>query len=106
MWALLTSSARLRCVGLTAGLLVATAAGATRPGSRGEATEPGEPFHAQLKEIARAYRAYGYADRRDAAWAPGLCRMPIPYTDYIPGEARLSGSKDTDTHGQKLYFLF
>jgi hypothetical protein len=106
MFTLRTASARLRCVTLAAVLLAVTAAGAARPTAGTDATDPGAPFHAQLKEIARTYPGYGYADYREAAWAPGLCRMPIPYHDYLPGEARLSASKDTETHGQKLYFLF
>jgi hypothetical protein len=92
-------------VALAAVLLAATAVGADRPASRTGAAVPEEPFHAQLREIAKSYRGYGYVDYREAAWAPGLCRAPIPYHDYVPGTARSSASKDTDTHGQKLYFL-
>jgi hypothetical protein len=96
----------VRCVTLAALLLMATAAGADRAALRSDVTAPEEPFHAQLREIAKTYRGYGYVDYREAAWAPGLCRAPIPFHDYVPSTARLSGSKDTDTHGQKLYFLF
>jgi hypothetical protein len=87
-------------------LLAATAIGADRSAPRTGAPISEEPFHAQLREIAKNYRGYGYVDYREAAWAPSLCRAPMPYVDYFPGTARLSGSKDTDTHGQKLYFLF
>jgi hypothetical protein len=106
MFSHLTTSPRWRCVALAAGLLVATAVGADRPTLRTDATGSDEPFHAQLREIAKTYRGYGHVDYREAAWAPSLCRAPIPYHDYHPGTTRLSGSKDTDTHGQKLYFLF
>jgi hypothetical protein len=67
---------------------------------------PGEQFHARLLEIARTYKSYRHVDFAEAAWAPTDCRAPIPYRDFRPGEARPSASKDTDTHGQKLYFLF
>jgi hypothetical protein len=56
-------------------------------------------FHKQLLAIAAEYQDYGKVDdlRR---WAPTLCMAPPP------PKARLSHSKDSTTHGKKLYFLF
>jgi hypothetical protein len=56
-------------------------------------------FHARLLEIAKSYAAFGRVDD-EAHWAPTLCRAPRPAT------ARFSASKDTKTHGQKLYSMF
>jgi len=63
------------------------------------------PFHDQLREIAKTYKSYKPVDF-DAKFAPFLCRVPIPFKDYQPSEARFSASKDGETHGQKMYFLF
>jgi hypothetical protein len=89
------------CTALTALVLSSAGAAGEDPPAR-----PGEPFHARLVEIAKTYKSYRHVDFAEAAWAPGLCRAPIPYRDFRPGEVRPSGSKDADTHGQKLYFLF
>jgi hypothetical protein len=61
-------------------------------------TPDGKQFHKRLLEIARLYEAYGRVDD-EFRWAPYLCRGPMP------GIARFSASKDTKTHGQKLYSL-
>jgi hypothetical protein len=58
-----------------------------------------EPFHKELLKAASEYKAWGRVDD-EMRWAPWLCRMPNP------GLARVSASKDADTHGQKLYSLF
>lgn len=65
------------------------------------ANDPGDAhrFDAQLLEIARTYENYGRVDD-ETRWAPELCRMPMP------SRARVSGSGDQQTHGQKLYFVF
>jgi hypothetical protein len=56
-------------------------------------------FHSKLLEIAKSYSSFGRVDD-EARWAPWLCRTPNPSV------ARFSESKDEQTHGQKLYFLF
>jgi hypothetical protein len=84
-------------------LLVFASAGTAGEGTQ---TSPGEQFHARLREIARTYKTYRPVEFAEAAWAPALCRAPIPYQDFRPGEARPSASTDKGTHGQKLYFLF
>jgi hypothetical protein len=58
-----------------------------------------EPFHKELLKAASEYKAWGRVDD-EMRWAPWLCRMPNP------GIARLSASKDAESHGQKLYSLF
>jgi hypothetical protein len=77
-----------------------------------------QPFHARLLEIARQYKApnpkatWGDenfttpVDCQIPNWAPALCRMPEPGEDYLPAKLRSSASKDEDSHGQKLYFLY
>lgn len=56
-------------------------------------------FHKQLLQIAAEYQGYGKVDDM-TRWAPTLCMMPPP------PKARLSKSKDSGTHGKKLYYLF
>lgn len=56
-------------------------------------------FHKALLDVAAQYESYGRVDD-EGRFAPWLCRMPNPSV------ARLSDSKDADTHGQKIYFLF
>lgn len=56
-------------------------------------------FHKKLLDIAAKYKSYGKVDDM-AKWAPWLCAAPPP------PKARLSDSKDSDTHGRKLYYLF
>ncbi|HKB36871.1 MAG TPA: cytochrome P460 family protein [Gemmataceae bacterium] len=58
-----------------------------------------EPFHDLLLKAAREYTDFGRVDD-EMRWAPYLCRMPMP------GTAHVSASKDSDTHGRKLYSLF
>lgn len=59
-------------------------------------------FSEQLLKISQEYESYGRVDdivRR----APALCAAPsLPK----PAAARVSGSGDLKTHGQKLYYLF
>jgi hypothetical protein len=74
-----------------------------QPSDKGN--ESAKQFHEQLLEIAKTYKRLGHVDF-EARWAPGLCRAPRPGLDYTPAKARLSDSKDTETHGRKLYFLF
>ncbi len=57
-----------------------------------------EQFHERLLAIAQAYPLYGRLDA-NPRWAPTYCRAPL-------ATAHLSASKDTGTHGQKLYSLF
>lgn len=73
------------------------------------AANPDQPFHARLLEIATKYKAAPFAvpvDGHVPRWAPELCRMPEAGKDFIPSKPRTSASKDADTHGQKLYFLY
>lgn len=56
-------------------------------------------FHKQLLKIAAEYEKYSKVDDM-MRWAPGLCMIPPP------PKARLSHSKDIDTHGRKLYYLY
>jgi len=56
-------------------------------------------FHKDLLAIAAGYEQYGKVDDY-ARWSPALCIMPPP------PRARLSTSKDSSTHGKKVYFLF
>lgn len=64
-----------------------------------EAVVNDKSFHEALLKIAAEYTTYGRVDD-ETRWAPYLCRMPNPSV------ARVSGSKDSETHGSKLYFLF
>lgn len=61
--------------------------------------EPEKPFHKELLQVAKDYKAWGRVDD-EVRWAPTDCRMPPP------ARARFSASADADTHGQKLYSLF
>ncbi len=76
-------------------------AGCAAPRPAQEMAAPQDPprFHSELLEIARTYRSFGRVDD-ETRWAPWLCRMPMP------SRARFSESKNAETHGQKLYFLF
>lgn len=56
-------------------------------------------FHKQLLEIAAEYEKYSKVDDM-SRWAPGLCMIPPP------PKPRLSHSKDSGTHGRKLYYLY
>lgn len=67
-------------------LLLAGCAGAPPPDPR-------------LVEIGQGYAAYGRVDDM-ARWAPTLCKQPAPEPP------RLSVSRDPETHGRKLYYLF
>ena len=55
-------------------------------------------FEPRLLEIARTYESFGRIGVA-ANWAPVYCRAPL-------SSPRLSGSRDTATHGRKLYWLF
>lgn len=57
---------------------------------------PGDP---RLVEAAGAYAAYGRIDD-STRWAPTDCKAPMPEPP------RLSASRDSETHGRKLYYLF
>jgi hypothetical protein len=56
-------------------------------------------WHATLRAIASGYTSWGRVDDQ-MRWAPTLCAMPRP------ARARISASKDTSTHGRKLYTLY
>lgn len=91
----------LRCgiflgVAVLASWLVARSAAAT-PAPAEPPAEP--PFASRLREIARTYFSYGEVDRT-GRWAPTDCRAPTPPSP------RLSASKDAETHGRKLYYLY
>jgi hypothetical protein len=53
----------------------------------------------RLLELAQSYAKYGRVDDV-ARLAPTLCRAPTPEPP------RLSSSRDLETHGRKLYYLF
>ena len=53
----------------------------------------------RLEEPARSYASYGRVDDR-SRWAPTDCEAPA---DRPP---RVSASRDPETHGRKLYYLF
>jgi hypothetical protein len=53
----------------------------------------------RIQEAAREYTDYGKVDDL-ARWAPKLCKLPPP------PEPRVSASRDFETHGRKLYYLF
>ena len=85
---------RLSLLAVTAGLVLIAAGLPAAP-----VKDPEEPFHKELLQAAKDYKAWGRVDD-DPRWAPFDCRMPDPAL------ARFSASKDADTHGQKLYSLF
>ncbi|MCZ7647773.1 MAG: cytochrome P460 family protein [Planctomycetota bacterium] len=69
------------------------------PAPEANAKDENNPaFHARLKEIAGSYARWGRVDAPQ--WAPTDCKMPGAST------ARMSASKDSESHGKKLYFLF
>jgi hypothetical protein len=89
---------RLRCsckIGMA--VLLSVAACANAADNAPPANDPA--FHKQLLDIAANYSKYGRVDDV-GRFAPWMCRMPPPSL------ARISESKDTQTHGQKIYFLF
>ena len=66
-----------------------------------ESAAPGpvdERFRERLLEIAAAYTSYGRVDDL-GRWAPFLCSIPPP------AQARMSASRDRETHGRKIYSL-
>lgn len=66
---------------------------------KGGATVNSKAFHKQLLDIAKKYkRSYTEMNPRPN-WSPTMCRIP-------PTQALYSKSKETKTHGQKLYYLF
>jgi hypothetical protein len=70
-------------------------------GQPSEDTSQRRLFEDRLREIAATYESFGRVSAA-ARWAPAMCRardLPTP-------EVVFSRSKDSDTHGQKLYSLF
>src|SRR6185369_13698808 len=66
------------------------------------------PFDARLLEIARDYESYGRLDA-EPRWAPLPCAAPdsaVTPLDSSGTRPRFSTSKDSETHGRKLYYLF
>jgi hypothetical protein len=91
---------------VTCGAIVVSIAAALLNGNPPEKEKPMpvvEPFHDQLLDIAKDYKKSLTAVDPVARWAPTFCRAPAPRN---PLHAQVSSSKDSDTHGQKLYFLF
>lgn len=87
--------------------LVAIGVGALLAAAIGDAKSPSgtetravnsEQFHDRLLAIAQSYPLYGRLDA-NLHLALADCRVPV-------AAARISASKDTGTHGQKLYSLF
>src|SRR5437016_11734495 len=62
------------------------------------AQAPGVP-EPPIRKIAEEYRTYGRVSDR-LQWAPTLCRAPSP------APPRPSVSRDPETHGKKLYYLY
>lgn len=61
--------------------------------------EENASFKKDLLKVAKEYKKYGRVDDQ-ARWAPTDCQFPAPSV------GRLSQSKDSKTHGRKIYFLF
>jgi len=53
----------------------------------------------RVQEAARSYDSYGRVDET-RRWAPTDCKAPLPEPP------RLSASRDAETHGRKLYYLY
>jgi len=70
----------------------------SHPAKHDEATKPDE-LEAKLLAIAAEYKTYDRVSDR-SEWAPTDCRVPPPTG------SQLSGSRDEDTHGRKLYYLY
>lgn len=104
------------------GVIAFAAAGCNRQGSDAQAEESktaeskrstveGVEFHATLLEIAAAYQKYGRFDET-LRFGPPPCSAPPPgfppYEEPKPGPSRLrvSKSRDADSHGKKLYYLY
>jgi hypothetical protein len=87
--------ARLSLMAMTAGLV---GVGCQVP-AEAPKPEADEPFHKELLQVARDYKAWGRVDD-PMRLALADCRAPLP------ARARASASADADTHGQKLYSLF
>jgi hypothetical protein len=86
-------------VGLALGLSLGTV-GCTCPADQPRASSrPLEDFENRLVDIAQEYESYGRIDPV-MRWAPTDCRAPGPPHPVF------SESKDSGTHGQKLYSLF
>ena len=72
--------------------------------SGGANAESGAPvvnekqFHPIVLAVAAGYKKYRKVDEANR-WAPTLCNS-------IDGDIRASASKDGETHGRKLYFLY
>lgn len=64
-----------------------------------KANESAKQFQEQLLEIAKSYKKLGPVDFQ-GRFGPEDCRAPTP------APARLSDSKDGETHGRQLYYLF
>jgi hypothetical protein len=87
-------------IGALSFLLLAASSGLRSRSAPAPAPAPApKPFHDLLKKAAGEYLSYGRVDD-EMRWAPWLCRAPLP------GTAHVSASKDSDTHGRKLYSLF
>jgi len=56
-------------------------------------------FIHDLWAIAKLYKSHARVDD-EAAWAPFLCRMPMP------GDGRISMADGDDDHARKLYYLY
>jgi hypothetical protein len=86
-------------IGIGAWLVTAPVLGDAKPPSETEAPAiNSEQFHERLLTIAQSYPLYGRLDA-NVRWAPTRCLAPL-------ATAHVSASKDTGTHGQKLYSLF
>jgi hypothetical protein len=61
------------------------------------------PSDPRLLQVAKDYGAYGRVSDH-LRWAPTLCSAPPP--DWAPAPPRMSVSRDAETHGRKLYYLY
>lgn len=87
---------------LTVVFLTALLSGAPPTGDEKDTAVNAERFHEPLLDIAKGYKKFAAVDP-DARWAPQRCAAFQPRSQPGP---RFSNSKDAETHGRKLYFLF
>jgi cytochrome P460 len=87
-------------IGALSVVLLATSSGLrSRPAPAPAPAPAPKPFHDLLKKAAGEYMSYGRVDDQ-ARWAPWMCEAPRAATAHV------SASKDSETHGRKLYSLF
>jgi hypothetical protein len=87
---------------LLGGVAWTVLSGTAAPEAPGKETAPSsQEHHQRLLEIARRYRDYVLVDNK-FRFVPTYCNDP----SRLPIMPFLSASKDTATHGQKIYLLY